>query len=381
VIGQDLELRPENILSQLSERPGRELRLHSALETLRRDLALGVALTDAGYVVHGPSERCVRVATDKVLMKQVLDDAGITTARWWAPGRRVASGDGVVVKRIDGTQSQGIALRTGPFDVVEGTFAETYVAGTEYSVAYCRPERRTVTFPPVFKGRTTRELVPPWRRMRLCPDPWLSCDRVVELHDVAARVLGVSDAELLEKAMKSYRKVVEDAITKARELAPPGEVPPIKLPDPEVKMVKNDKLYLFHLPAEWKLDPQMAPTAGLSARVGVLALSFGHAERLLTSKPLKLEGGPLADPKRPLAGATYFNWPALVDVAKPWVLFALEKGGITKMFGEGAETKADILKQVRTVLDVLKVFRISTSATYIEKGVLITHSEMVIRDE
>ncbi len=194
-------------------------------------------------------------------------------------------------------------------------------------------------------------------------------------------IVGVSDAELLEKAMKSYRKVVEDALAKARELAPPGEVPPIKIPDPEVKMVKNDKLYLFHLPMEWKLDPQVAPTAGLSTQVGVLALSSGHAERLLTSNPLKLEGGPLADPKRPLAGAAYFNWPAFVEVAKPWILFGVEKSGIARMFGEGAETKAEFLKQVRTVLDTLKVFRISTSATYIEDGVLITHSEMVIRDE
>jgi len=194
-------------------------------------------------------------------------------------------------------------------------------------------------------------------------------------------IVGVSDAELLEKAMKSYRKVVEDALAKAKELAPPGEVPPIKIPDPEVKSVKGSKLYVFSLPAEWKLDPQVMPTAGLSAKVGVIAVSAEHAERLLARKPLKIEGGPLADSKRPLAGATYFNWPAFVDAVGPWVMFGVEKSGLVRMFGEGAETKTDILKQVRTVLDVLKVFRISTSATYIEDGVLITHSEMVIRDE
>jgi predicted ATP-grasp superfamily ATP-dependent carboligase len=59
---------------------------------------------------------------------------------------------------------------------------------------YCRTERRTVTFPPVFKGGTTRELVPPWRRMRLCPDPWLSCESVVELQEVAVRVAEACDA-------------------------------------------------------------------------------------------------------------------------------------------------------------------------------------------
>ncbi len=197
-------------------------------------------------------------------------------------------------------------------------------------------------------------------------------------------IVGVSDADLLEKAMKSYTKIVEDALAKAREMAPPGEVPPIKIPGPEVKTVKAGKLYLYPLPSEWKLDAQVAPTAGLSARVGVLALSAGHAERLLESKPLQIDGGPLSDAKRPLAGASYFRWPAFVDAVTPWILFGLEQGHAEKLLpGAGDEKMAreQLFKQVRTVLDVLKVFRVSTSATYVEDGVLITHSETVVRDE
>ena len=197
-------------------------------------------------------------------------------------------------------------------------------------------------------------------------------------------LVGVSDAEWLEKAMKLYRKIVEDALAKAKELAPPGEVPPIKVPDPEVKTVDAGKLYLFRLPAEWKLDPQVVPTAGLSARVGVLALSAEHAERLLAGKPLKIEGGPLADAKRPLAGAVDFNCPAFVDAISPWVVFGLEQAHVEKLLpgaGDEKQAREEVFKQVRTVLDVLKVFRISTSASYVEEGVLITHSEMVIRDE
>jgi hypothetical protein len=191
-----------------------------------------------------------------------------------------------------------------------------------------------------------------------------------------ALLVGVSDSDLLEKAMKSYKKIIEDAVAQAKELAPPDTVLPLKIPDPEVKTVTAGKLFVFRLPAEWKLDPQVAPTAGLSSRVGVLTLSAGHAERLLTSTPLKVEGGPLADTKRPLAGAVYFNWPVFVDAVRPWVLFGVEQAQLEKqMPGQ------DVLKQVRTVLDVLKVFRMSTSATYIESGALITHSETVIRDE
>ena len=39
-----------------------------------------------------------------------------------------------------------------------------------------------------------------------------------------------------------------------------------------------------------------------------------------------------------------------------------------------------MLKQVRTVLKVLKVFKGTTSATYYEDGMQVTHSESVIRD-
>jgi hypothetical protein len=49
--------------------------------------------------------------------------------------------------------------------------------------------------------------------------------------------------------------------------------------------------------------------------------------------------------------------------------------------GEEKQARADVIKQVRTLLDALKAFRVSTSATYVEEGVLVTHREMVVRDE
>lgn len=193
-------------------------------------------------------------------------------------------------------------------------------------------------------------------------------------------IVGVSDAELLEKAVKSYRKIAEDIVAAARELSPGNDVPPIKMPQAEVKTLKAGKLFVFRLPAEWKLDAQVSPTAGLSKSVGVFALSTKHAERLLSRKPLKIEGGPLADAKRPLAGATYFDWPALVEAIKPWVAFGAKQANLDQLLPGGA-AGVNLLDQVRTVLDALKVFHLCTSATSIEKGVRITHSETVYRDE
>jgi hypothetical protein len=200
-----------------------------------------------------------------------------------------------------------------------------------------------------------------------------------------ALVLGVSDAELLEKAMKSYRKILNDALQVAHEHG--GEhVPELKLAPPEVKTVKSGKLFVFALPGDWKLDPQVAPTAGLSSRVAVVTLSAGHAERLLTPRPLVIEGGPLADAKRSLAGASYFSCPAFIDALTPWVVLAVEhwQEQLTEALANVSDDKKateDLAGQVRTLLGALKVFHTTTSATTIEGGVVVTHSETVIRDK
>ncbi len=207
-----------------------------------------------------------------------------------------------------------------------------------------------------------------------------------------AFLVGVSDRALLEKAMKSYGKLVDDALALVKEHAPPDAQPPFtKIPEPEVKEVTGGKLYLWHLPEETKLDRRVALTLGLTEKVGLFALSAEHAERLLASKPLKVEGGPLADTKRPLAGASYFNWPGFIDAVSPWVLFAVDQAHLEKVLPGGEDKKDDadaqkkqreeIFRHVRTVLDALKAIRLSTSATYLENGALITHSEVVIRDE
>ncbi len=205
-----------------------------------------------------------------------------------------------------------------------------------------------------------------------------------------AFLVGVSDHALLEKAMKEYGKLIEDALTTVKENAPDSQPPFTKLPQPRVKTVQAGKLYLWHLPQEWMFDPRVALTAGLSDKVGLIALSAEHAERLLASTPLKVEGGPLAGRQRPLTGASYFNWPGLVDALSPWLMVAIEQTHLENVLpgGENKNGDADtpkqrqeIVRHVRAVLNALKAIRVSTSATYIQDSALITHSEVVIRDE
>jgi hypothetical protein len=207
-----------------------------------------------------------------------------------------------------------------------------------------------------------------------------------------AFLVGVSDRALLVRAVQSYRKLIEDALVLAKEHAPPGsQLPLTKVPEPEIKDVMGGTLYLWRPPSEAQLDGRVALTAGLSDKVALIALSAEHAERLLAAKPLKVEGGPLADTKRSLAGASCFNWPAFIDALSPWAMFALEQAQLEKVLPGGGDKKDDadaqkkqreeIIRHVRAILNALKAIRGSTSATYIENGALITHSEVVIRDE
>jgi hypothetical protein len=196
-----------------------------------------------------------------------------------------------------------------------------------------------------------------------------------------AVVLGVSDADKLRKAMAEYREVVNEALAKIRTWKGAENMPEIQVPPPKEVKKQGGTLYYYPLPEAWGVDPQVAPTAGLSNDTAALTLSLAHAERLLASKPLKVDGGPLADRDRPLTGAMYFNWPGVVDAVAPWVEYATNRA-LDDQLGPGAPPKAreDVLKQVRTVLDVLRCWRGATAATYLEDGALVTHSESVYRD-
>ncbi|GIH25281.1 hypothetical protein Aph01nite_35910 [Acrocarpospora phusangensis] len=144
-------------------------------DTLLRDRALADRLETAGHRVLCQSHRAVLLGMDKLVMKEFLRAEGFPTLPWWHARER-ADGEGldgaVVVKARHGTQSQGIRLLgPGGPPVTAREFCEPYRDGIEYSMIAYRDAERLVIFPPVWKGPTGRDLVPPWRRLRRCPLP------------------------------------------------------------------------------------------------------------------------------------------------------------------------------------------------------------------
>jgi hypothetical protein len=183
-----------------------------------------------------------------------------------------------------------------------------------------------------------------------------------------ALVFGVKDAALLRKAFDEYRQAINTLLATASNFVPGA--PELKISPPESKQVKGATLYYYPLPAELGLDSRIVPTAGLSERFAVLTLSREHASRLLKPAPLKSTTPVLADHKRALVSATHVDGAGLVHLVSPWVDYILVQVGV----------EDNIRGQVMAAIEVLTVFRGYSSISYFEDGVLVTHSETMIRD-
>lgn len=232
----------------------------------------------------------------------------------------------------------------------------------------------TLLLPGLGDGQIACVLDARWKSMQ-----WVNTapktDKEMPLPEPAV-VLALKDADKFTRAMQEYRKLIDEAMAKAKELDP--NAPGGELPKPETKKVKGGTLYFYPIPAMAGLDEQVVPTAGLSDAVVVLALSHDHAERLLADRPFKPDGGPLAvaGRRRGLRSASYLDFRALVEVARPWVTLALENAELPPEVGK----REDLLKDTAAVLEFLKLFRGFSSATYREKDAVVTHTEMLFDD-
>ena len=186
-----------------------------------------------------------------------------------------------------------------------------------------------------------------------------------------AILLGVTSAEQLRQGCDEYRKLVNELIRAVRELFPDADIPEFQLPEPKTVKTAAGTISVYALPEEWGLAKEIALSFGVSEHVAALGTSQKHVERLLAETPLRF-GGVLADSSRPLGMAVGYDGPGLVDAATPWIELAVRQ--FVKQDTEG------VLKQVRTVLAVLKTLRGITAESTVEDGVLVTHVLVEVRD-
>jgi hypothetical protein len=179
-----------------------------------------------------------------------------------------------------------------------------------------------------------------------------------------AFVVSVSDARLLRKAFQTYRSAGSEL------LALSDEESELEIPQPKLRKVKAGLLLSYPLPAEYGLDPQILPTAGLNDRFAVLAVSKNHARRLLVRTPLKLDSQLLTQVKQPILGIFHMNMTGLIDASMPWINLALRNSDLDN----------ESARQAEEILKILRVFRSYSVVTYAEQGALVTRVEMVVKD-
>ncbi len=195
-----------------------------------------------------------------------------------------------------------------------------------------------------------------------------------------ALICGVSDPDLLKKALSEYRAVINGLITAARESNDSSQIPEnAQIPEPKVTDLAGGKLYSLPLPGDGpvQIDKQIVPNIGIGEHVAVASISHDHSRRLLESAPLAV-GGVLEDLERPRACAVWLDWAAIVETASPWVDYIIDQSGGD--INERGMPKAMIESQVHTVTDVLKSLRKISNEIYFEDGVMVNHGLAEIRD-
>lgn len=167
--------------------------IHSSHDSLRRDCEIADRLRGANLEVVAQSRLCVELGTDKARMKKYLANAGFHTPAGMSIDQRW------VVKRRGGTEAIGMRFARSLPLVGPEELMEQFIDGEEFSVVLFAWRNRVITFPPVYKGPTRPDLLPPYRRPRVCPTPARLAQHDALLRAVARRLaLAVSCQGWLE---------------------------------------------------------------------------------------------------------------------------------------------------------------------------------------
>jgi hypothetical protein len=193
-----------------------------------------------------------------------------------------------------------------------------------------------------------------------------------------AIVVSLSNAKLLKKGLGEYRSAINDLIDAVRHLEGSHVPEEIRIPEPQVAESSLGTIYSFSLPEEWGVDKQLVPNLAISDKLAVISASRKHSERLLKATPLTACGllGKVADRKLAIVG--WLDWAALVKTATPWVDFAIEQGAGAK--GVNEDQQKMVVSQAHVALNVLAALRSITWESYLENGVLVSHSLCEIHD-
>jgi hypothetical protein len=193
-----------------------------------------------------------------------------------------------------------------------------------------------------------------------------------------AVVFTLSDAKLFREGLGEYRGAINDLIDAVRHMEGSHVPEEIRIPEPQSQETPLGKFYSFALPKEWGVDGQIVPNVAIADKLAVVSASRAHSERLLRATPLAVRGTLAKAADRPLAVAGWLDWAGLVKIATPWIDFGIEQGAGSH--GVGEDQQKMVIGQTHVALDVLSALRSVSLETYLEQGVLVSHSLTEVHD-
>ncbi len=204
-----------------------------------------------------------------------------------------------------------------------------------------------------------------------------------------AIVLPLADRKLFVDGLNDFFAWGDKVVAAMREIDEDAVPEGYQIPEPDKKSVDGGTVWSFGV-SDAGLDKQIAPSIGVSDSTAAFTLVTNHAERLLVAAPLKT-GGKLATFAAPLGSASAVDFPGVVDMIEPWVIYFTRYGCVMADEGEvdserrlsaddETEEAAEALTHVRVVLEVARCLRTAVSEMKTEDGVVVTHWQNRIED-
>jgi hypothetical protein len=204
-----------------------------------------------------------------------------------------------------------------------------------------------------------------------------------------AIVLPIADRKLFVEGLNDLFELGDDVVAAMRKVDPDAVPEGYEVPAPTKLKVEGGSVWSFAIP-DAGLDKELAPAIAVGDRAAAFSLVPAQAGRMLV--PRKLEtGSALATFQQPLAAAAAVDFPAVVDVIEPWIVYFTRYGWVQRRDGtvepeaelsqadENAEV-TEALEHVKVVLEAARCLKSAVVETAPRDGATVTHWRNLIRD-
>lgn len=159
----------DNEVTRVQKKYGKAVEIYiiSSHSSFKLDLFLAKLYKEKGFLVFVQSREAIDYGLNKIKQKMMLDKNQYPIPDWTTNYKEAK--DDYLVKANDTTEGKGIRWNHKRLKNAEAdTFYEKFIYAYEYSVNVFFSDSVSFVFPAVYKGRNSKDLNHPSKRIRLC---------------------------------------------------------------------------------------------------------------------------------------------------------------------------------------------------------------------